>query len=144
MTLSSFAAVPSLEVVTNDAALVRGRSAVAVMGSEASTGKTDETSASFDEEVVAAAVPSLAMWPDGGLMVMGSSVIASAVSCTACIRGCLAMTTSEDILVCAIDGDEPRLNAEVVERALADDGPRARADMRAFGGTIFPISIRSM
>jgi len=42
----------SLEIATNDARLVRGRSAIAVLGSEASHWKTNEASASSDEEVV--------------------------------------------------------------------------------------------
>ena len=39
----------SLEISTNDARLVRGRSAIAVLGSEASHWKTDEFAASSDE-----------------------------------------------------------------------------------------------
>jgi hypothetical protein len=46
-----------LEIATNDARLVRGRSAIAVLGSEACHWRTDETAASSDEEVVAAAAP---------------------------------------------------------------------------------------
>src|SRR5262249_34981583 len=63
-----------LEIGTNDVRLVRGRSAVAVLGLECCYWRTDEASASSDEEVVAAAVPSLAMCPDGGLLALGSSV----------------------------------------------------------------------
>src|SRR6202040_234325 len=36
--------------------------------------RTDEHAASSDEEVVGAAEPSMAMTPDGGLMILGSSV----------------------------------------------------------------------
>jgi hypothetical protein len=64
----------SLEISTNDARLVRGRSAIAVLGSECCHWKTDEYAASSDEEVVAAAEPSMAMCPDGGLLMLGSSV----------------------------------------------------------------------
>jgi hypothetical protein len=64
----------SLEVATNSASLVRGRSAICLLGSEACHWKTDENSASSDEEVVAAALPSLSLCPDQGLMVLGSSV----------------------------------------------------------------------
>jgi hypothetical protein len=63
-----------LEVSTNDARLIRGRSAIAVLGSECSHWRVDEQSASSDEEVVGAATPSMAMCPDGGLLVLGSSV----------------------------------------------------------------------
>ncbi len=64
----------SLEIATNDARLVRGRSAIAVLGSECCHWKVDEHSASSDEEVVGAATPSMAMCPDGGLLMLGSSV----------------------------------------------------------------------
>ena len=64
----------SLEICTNDARLVRGRSAIAVIGSECCHWRTDEYSSSNDEEVVGAAEPSLSMCPDGGLMIMASSV----------------------------------------------------------------------
>jgi hypothetical protein len=64
----------SLEIATNDARLVRGRSAIAVLGSECCHWRTDEHSASSDEEVVGAAEPPMAMCPDGGLLMLGSSV----------------------------------------------------------------------
>src|SRR5262249_30864021 len=64
----------SLEIATNDARLVRGRSAIAVLGSECCYWRTDEFAASSDEEVVGAAEPSMAMCPDGGLLLLGSSV----------------------------------------------------------------------
>ncbi len=54
----------SLEIASNDVALVRGRSAIAVLGSECSHWKADERAASSDEEVVAAAEPSMAMTED--------------------------------------------------------------------------------
>ena len=64
----------SLEIATNDARLIRGRSAIAVLGSECCYWKTDEHANSSDEEVVGAAEPSMAMCPDGGLLLLGSSV----------------------------------------------------------------------
>ncbi|SHM06931.1 hypothetical protein SAMN05444159_7589 [Bradyrhizobium lablabi] len=64
----------ALEITTNDAALVRGRSAIAVLGTEVCFWQTDAASSSSDEEVVAAAEPGMAMIPDGGLMIMASSV----------------------------------------------------------------------
>jgi hypothetical protein len=63
-----------LEIATNDANLVRGRSAIAVLGTECCFWQTDEASASSDEEVVGAAEPSMSMIPDGGLLMMASSV----------------------------------------------------------------------
>jgi hypothetical protein len=64
----------ALEIASNDASLVRGRSAIEVIGSECAHWKHEETSASSDEEVVAAAEPSMAMCPDGGILLLGSSV----------------------------------------------------------------------
>src|SRR5262249_18358213 len=64
----------SLEITTNNASLVRGRSAIGILGSECCHWKTDEYSSSSDEEVVGAAEPSMAMCPDGGLLMLGSSV----------------------------------------------------------------------
>jgi hypothetical protein len=69
-----FANGAQLEIVVNDASLVRGRSAVAVLGSECCHWKHDERSSSSDEEVVGASEPSMAMTPDGGILAMGSSV----------------------------------------------------------------------
>jgi hypothetical protein len=64
----------SLEVVANDADLVRGRSVLALLGTEASFWNTDPDAKSSDEEVVGAAEPGMAMVPDGGLMILSSSV----------------------------------------------------------------------
>ena len=74
MTRFCFATAPRLEVATNNASLIRGRSAIAVLGSECCHWRTDEASSSSDEEVVAGAEPSMAMCPDGGLLMLGSSV----------------------------------------------------------------------
>jgi len=63
-----------LEIGTNDARLIRGRSAIAVLGSEVCHWKTAEDSASSDVEVISAAEPSMSMCPDGGLLVLASSV----------------------------------------------------------------------
>src|SRR5262249_20109588 len=63
-----------LEIGTDDVRLVGGRSAVAVLGSECCYWRTDELAASSDEEVVSAALPSLAMCPDHGVLLLGSSV----------------------------------------------------------------------
>lgn len=64
----------SLEVCTNDAGLVRGRSVLALLGTETSLWNTDPDANSSDEEVVGAAEPGMAMTPDGGLMILASSV----------------------------------------------------------------------
>lgn len=66
----------SLEIVANDADLVRGRSAIAILGTEAAHWKVDDDLLSSDEEVVTGLLPSMAMCPDcaGGLLLMASSV----------------------------------------------------------------------
>src|SRR6185437_15531589 len=64
----------ALEVVTNDAGLIRGRSLLALLGTEAAFWRTDPDSEDSDEEVVAAAEPGAAMVPDGGLTIIASSV----------------------------------------------------------------------
>jgi hypothetical protein len=64
----------TLEIATNDPRLIRGRSAIAVLGSECCYWRTDEYNAASDEEVVPAAVNSMAMCPDTGLLMLASSV----------------------------------------------------------------------
>jgi hypothetical protein len=119
----------ALEVATNDARLVRGRSAIAVLGSECCYWRTDEASSSSDEEVVAAAEPSMAMTPDGGLLLLGSSVHRK--------RGLMyrrwkELHGSDDVDdVCWLAPSQlmnPALPAKVIERALADDPARARSE----------------
>lgn len=120
----------SLEVATNDARLVRGRSAIAVLGSECCHWRTDETAASSDEEVVAAAEPSMAMCPDGGLLLLGSSTYRK--------RGYMYRKFRE---LHGSDGDgedlcwlapsktmNPKLPQRVVDKALAEDPGKARAE----------------
>ena len=63
-----------LEGATNDARLIRGRSTIAVLGSECRYWRTDEAAALSDEKVVACAEQSMAMCHDGGLLLLGSSV----------------------------------------------------------------------
>jgi len=63
----------ALEVTTNDARLIRGRSALAVIATEACHWRTDADFASSDAEVLAAARPSMAMTPGGGPMVLSST-----------------------------------------------------------------------
>ena len=92
--LTEFRNGASLEITTNDARLVRGRSAIAVLGSECCHWRTDEHSASSDEEVVGAAEPSMAMCPDGGLLMLGSRSTADEVTCTASSSNCTATTTA--------------------------------------------------
>jgi hypothetical protein len=119
----------ALEIATNDARLIRGRSAIAVLGSECCQWKTDEAATSSDEEVVAAAEPSMAMCHDGGLLLLGSSVLRK--------RGFMFRKWKElhgnDGVddVCWLASSQtmnPLLPAKVIERALTDDPQRARAE----------------
>jgi hypothetical protein len=66
----------SVQIITNDEGLARGRSAIGVIGTECCQWVTDDMSPSHDAEVVEAAVNSMGMCQDvpGGLLIMGSSV----------------------------------------------------------------------
>ena len=118
-----------LEVSTNDARLVRGRSAVAVLGSECCYWRTDEVSASSDEEVVAAAEPSMAMCPDGGLLLLGSSVYRRRGFMFRKWKELHGNDDAEDICWLAPSAVmNPARPGKVVDRAMADDPARARSE----------------
>jgi hypothetical protein len=122
----------SLEIVANDARLVRGRSAIGVFGSECCHWRTDEFAASSDEEVVGAAEPSMAMSPDGVFLMLGSSVYRKA--------GYMYRKYSE--LYGNEDADDdaglvwfapsavmnPRLRPSVIEAALRENAAKANAE----------------
>lgn len=119
----------SLEITTNSAALIRGRSAVAVLGSEAAHWKTDESSASSDEEVVSAAEPSMAMCPDGGLLMLGSSVYRKRGYVWRQFKKLHGNDETDDVCWFAPSAVmNPRLPAHVVETALAEDACKAGAE----------------
>jgi hypothetical protein len=119
----------SLEIATNDARLVRGRSAVAVLGSECCHWKTDEYAVSSDEEVVGAAEPSMAMCPDGGLLMLGSSVHRKRGLMYRRYEELFGNDDSEDICWFAPSAVmNPKLPARVIDRALAKDPAKARAE----------------
>jgi hypothetical protein len=118
-----------LEIATNDARLVRGRSAIAVLGSEACHWRTDEMAASSDEEVVAAAAPSLAMCPDRGLLLLGSSTHRKRGYMHRRWKELHGNDDAEDVCWLAPSNVmNPRLPADVIEAALADDPERAKAE----------------
>lgn len=119
----------ALEIATNDVRLVRGRSAIAVLGTEAAFWRTDQDSASSDEEVVAAAEPSMAMTPGGGLMILFTSAYRK--------RGLVYDTwkrawgrddADEIVWVAPSRVMNPALPKAVIERAMARDPSRARAE----------------
>jgi hypothetical protein len=119
----------SLEIATNDARLVRGRSAIAVLGSECCHWRTDEHAASSDEEVVGAAEPSMAMCPDGGLLLLGSSVHRKRGYMFRKWKELYGNDESEDICWFAPSAVmNPALPVHVVDRALAEDAHKARAE----------------
>jgi hypothetical protein len=120
----------SLEIITNNAGLVRGRSAIAVLGSECCHWRTDENAASNDEEVVASAVPSMAMAPGGGLLVMASSVFRRRGYMYRQYTKLHGKDESEDSICWFAPSAvmNPRLSVSVVDEALAEDAPRARAE----------------
>ena len=118
-----------LEVATNDANLVRGRSAIAVLGTESAFWPTDGAVASNDEEVVAAAEPSMAMCPDGGLLIMSSSVHRKAGFMYRQWKELHGNDEEEDICWLSPSATmNPALPAKVVQRALKKDPQRARAE----------------
>jgi hypothetical protein len=119
----------SLEIATNDARLVRGRSAIAVLGSECCHWKTSEYAASSDEEVVGAAEPSMAMCPDGGLLLLGSSVHRKVGYMYRQYKKLHGADGSEDICWFAPSSVmNPVLPASIIDKALAQDASKARAE----------------
>ena len=119
----------SLEIATNSVSLVRGRSAIAVLGSECAHWKTDEHAASSDEEVVAPAEPSMAMCPDGGLLILGSSVYRKRGYMFRQFKDLHGNDDADDICWFAPSATmNPKLPQHVVDTALAKDAPKARAE----------------
>jgi len=119
----------SLEITTNDARLVRGRSAIAVLGSECAHWKTDEHAASSDEEVVAAAEPSMAMCPDGGVLLLGTSIYRKRGYVYRKYKQLHGNETSEDICWFAPSNVmNPKLSMDFIDKALAEDAAKAGAE----------------
>lgn len=119
----------SLEITTNDGRLVRGRSAIAVLGSEVSHWRTDEAAASGDEEVLAAAEPSMAMCPDGGVLLLGSSVHRRRGYMYRMFKKLHGNDDSDDIVWFAPSAVmNPKLPASIIDDALANDAAKARAE----------------
>ena len=118
-----------LEIATNDAGLVRGRTAIALLGSECCHWKTDTYAASNDEEVVAAAEPSMALCLDGGLLLLGSSVGRRAGYMYRRFKELHGSTTSDDVCWLAPSTVmNPLLPQQVVDKALAADPERGGAE----------------
>ena len=119
----------SLEISTNDARLVRGRSAIAVLGSECCHWRTDEHSASSDAEVVGAAEPSMAMTPGGGLLLLGSSVHRRKGYMYEQYRKLFGNNESEDICWFAPSTTmNSKIPQGIIDRALSEDPHKAKAE----------------
>ena len=121
----------SLEIVTNNAALVRGRSVVGVLGSECCQWKADTDNSSSDEEVVSAAEPSMAMCPDlpGGMLLLGSSVFRKRGYMYRCYRELFGNNDTDDLCWFAPSATiNPALPRSVIERALAENSLKASAE----------------
>jgi hypothetical protein len=100
-----------------------------VLGSEVCHWQTAEHSESSDEEVVGAAEPSLSMAPDGGLMCLWSSVHRKRGYAYRKYKQAFGNADSDDLVWFAPSATmNPKLPISVVDRALAEDGPRARAE----------------
>jgi len=119
----------ALEIGTNDQRLIRGRSAVAVLGSEVCQWRVDEHAASSDEEVVGAAEPSMSMTPDGGLLLLGSSVYQKRGYMYRQYRRLYGNDEADDLCWFATSRTmNPKLPQAVVDAALANDATKARAE----------------
>jgi hypothetical protein len=119
----------SLEIATNDVRLVRGRSAIAVLGSECAHWRTDDYAASSDEEVVNAAEPSMAMCPDGGILLLASSVYRRKGYMYRKFKQLHGNDESDDICWFAPSATmNPKLPMHIVQRAIAEDSAKAGAE----------------
>lgn len=119
----------SLEVVVNDARLVRGRSAIAIIGTEAAFWRANDESMSSDEEVYASAEPALAMCPDGGMMVLSSSVYRKRGLLYRRWKEFFGRDESDDLIWLASSRVmNPALPQSVVDKAMERDPSRARAE----------------
>jgi hypothetical protein len=127
--LTEFRNGSSLEIATNDSRLVRGRSAIAVLGSECCHWRTDEHSSSSDEEVVSAAEPSMGMCFDGGLLLLGSSVHRQKGYMFRQYRELFGNEEAEYLCWFApTPVMNSKLPAGVLDRALAQNPSKARAE----------------
>ena len=121
-----------LPIVTNDARLVRGRSALAVLGTEACHWRVDEDSPSSDAEVMAAAMPSLSMTPGGGFLILSSSPYRKSGLMFSKWRDHWGNDDFDSIVwVAPSTVMNPALPIEVVEEALRDDPEKNCAEYLA-------------
>ena len=136
----------SVEIITNNASLVRNRSAIGIFGTECCHWRTDQDNASSDTEVVGAAEPSMAMCPDGGLLILGSSVFCKVGYMYNQYRRLHGNEHGSSLAWFAPSAVmNPKLPAAVVEAAIAEDGPRGRAEFlnvwRENASDLLPLDI---
>jgi hypothetical protein len=118
-----------LEIASNDVGLVRGRSAVAVIGSECAYWKSEEHSINQDEEVIGAAEPSMALCPDGGHLLLGSTVYRRQGLMYRMYKDLFGNDQTNDICWFAPSRVmNPLLKQAVVDAALAHDLHKANAE----------------
>ena len=119
-----------LEIATNDASLVRGRSAIGILGTEVSYWETSDSSKSSDEEVIAAATPSMSMVPaPGGLLMMSSSVHRKAGYMHRQWKELHGDDSAEDICWLSPSATmNEMIPSSVIEKAIRKDPMRAKAD----------------
>jgi len=136
----------SLDIIVNDERLVRGRSAIAVLGSECCHWKTDEGAASNDAEVVSAAESSMAMTPDHGLLMLGSSVFRKKGYMYRQYRKLFGKEHADSLCWFATSQTmNPLLPQRVIDKALARDSEKARAEFlnvwREDSSDLLPLDI---
>jgi hypothetical protein len=118
-----------LAIVTNDVKLVRGRSALAVLGTEVAFWTIDEESPSSDAEVVAAAVPSMSMTPGGGYLILASSPYRKSGVLFEKWRELWGNEDSDQLVwVAPSTTMNPVLPVEIVERALEEDSEKNHSE----------------
>jgi hypothetical protein len=120
-----------LEIATNDPRLVRGRSAIAVLGSETCQWRTDEHANANDEEVVSAAENSMGMTPGGGLLILGSSVHRRVGYMYRQYKELFGNDQADDADICWFATSKtmnPKLPQWVIDHALAKNPHKAKAD----------------
>jgi hypothetical protein len=122
----------ALEVCVCDAGTVRGRSVLALLGTETAFWNTDPDAASSDEEVVAAAEPGAAMIPDGGLTILSSSVHRKKGLMFRRWRELHGADDAEEIIWLASSRTmNPALPQRVVDKAKQKDPQRANAEFES-------------
>lgn len=121
-----------IEVGTNDCRLVRSRTCLAVIGDEACMWRADGEGANSDEEVIAAAQPSMMSVPGGGFLVLSSSPQRPRGLVHRRWKELQGNDGAKDLCwVAASRTMNPSLPDELIRQAIADDPVRARSEYLA-------------